>query len=289
MLSNLDQSESELQQRKTELFALIAEVLRRYPYLCYFQGYHDICQVFLLVLPLEWRVPVVARLSVLRIRDFMLPNLGPTTAQLRLLPDILDRADPKLKCHLANVEPFYALSGTLTMYAHNIEAYHDIARLFDVFLAREPVFSIYIFAQIVIDRRDEIFEVDEADMLHVILGKVPPNMDLDALIANSAVLFNRHPPEKLPAWKPISSSSTLKTALNIDDCTAQTLEEGQEYFEEQARELQWADLQDKVKATLWAYRRPATSVGTALAVAGLAFYLRRNPSVFNHVVGFFVR
>lgn len=219
----------------------------------------------------------------------MLPSLGPTTAQLRLLPDILNRADPKLKRHLANVEPFYALSGTLTMYAHNIEAYHDIARLFDVFLAREPVFSIYMFAQIVIDRRDEIFEVDEADMLHVILGKVPPNMDIDALIADSIVLFNRHPPEKLPAWRSISSSSALKTARNVENSATQTMEDGQEYFDEQAKELQWAELQDRVKATIWAYRRPATAVGTALATAGLAFYLRRNPAVVNHIMGFFVR
>lgn len=219
----------------------------------------------------------------------MLPSLSPTTAQLRLLPDILDRADPKLKRHLAGVEPFYALSGTLTMYAHNIEAYHDIARLFDVFLAREPVFSIYMFAQIVIDRRDEIFEVDEADMLHVILGKVPPNMDLDALIADSIVLFHKHPPEKLQSWRSISSSSTLKTVRNVDDCAEQTMEDGHKYFEKQAKELHWTELQDRVKATIWAYRRPATTVGTALAVAALAFYLRRNPAVVNHITSFFVR
>jgi hypothetical protein len=284
-----DQSDSELRQRKTELSVLITEVLRRYPYLCYFQGYHDICQVFLLVLAPKWRAPVVARLSVLRIRDFMLPSLGPTTAQLRLLPDILDRADPKLRRHLSGVEPFYALSGTLTMYAHNIEAYHDIARLFDVLLAREAVFSIYMFAQIVIDRRDEIFEVDEADMLHVILGKVPPNMDLDTLIADSVDLFNKHPPEALRSWKTISSASVLKTVRNVDESAEQTMEDGHEYFEKQAKELQWAELQDRVKATVWAYRRPATTVGTALAVAALAFYLRRNPGAVNHVVGFFTR
>ncbi|KAL3955280.1 hypothetical protein ACCO45_010843 [Purpureocillium lilacinum] len=167
------QSEAQLEQCKSELSSLIVEVLRRYPYLCYFQGYHDICQVFMLVLEPPWRAKVVARLSILRIRDFMLPSLGPTTSQLRLLPDLLGKADPKLRRHIATIEPFYALAGTLTMYAHNIEAYHDIARLFDVFLAREPVFTIYVFAQIVMDRRDEILDIDEPDMLQVVLAKVP--------------------------------------------------------------------------------------------------------------------
>ena len=62
---SLDQSDRELDRRKTELSALITQVLRENPYLCYFQGYHDICQVILLVLAPELRAPVVARLSVL--------------------------------------------------------------------------------------------------------------------------------------------------------------------------------------------------------------------------------
>ena len=213
----------------------------------------------------------------------MLPNLSPTTAQLRLLPDILDRADPKLRRHLDCVEPFYALSGTLTMYAHNIEVYHDIARLFDVFLAREPVFSIYMFAQIVLDRRDEIFEIDEPDMLHVILGKVPPKMDLDALIVDSITLFADYPPEKLRSWRSISSSSCLKTVREVDACASQTMEEGEVFFQKQAKELRWADIQERMKMTAWAYRKQMTTVGTALAVGALAVYLRRNPAAVHYL------
>lgn len=283
-----NQSDAESHQRKSELSALITEVLRRHPYLHYFQGYHDICQVLLLVLPPDLRAPVVARLSVLRIRDFMLPNLGPTTAQLRLLPDILAKADPKLCRHLWGVEPFYALSGTLTMFAHNIEKYHDIARLFDIFLAREPVFSIYMFAQIVMDRRDEVLEIDEADMLHVILGKVPPQMDLDSLIVDSLLLFKQYPPEKLRSWRSISSSSSLKTVRHVDACAEQSLDDGHEFFKKQAKELQWAELQSRIKSTMWVYRRPAGTVGVALAVGFLAFYLRRNPTAVNHIWGLFV-
>ncbi|KAH7133484.1 rab-GTPase-TBC domain-containing protein [Dactylonectria macrodidyma] len=285
--SNL--SESELNQRKSELSALINEVLRRYPYLYYFQGYHDICQVFLLVLEPQWRALTLARLSVLRIRDFMLPSFAPTTSQLRLLPDIISNADPKLRRHLAGIEPFYALAGTLTMYAHNIEGYQDIARLFDVFLAREPVFSIYVFAQIVLDRREEIFEIDEPDMLHVILGKVPAKMDLDRLITDSSRLFDSYPPETLPYWRRISSSSALKTARDVEGCSKQTMEEGRGFFQKQIKDLQWAELCDRLKWTLWAYRRPARAIGVAVAVGALAFYLRRNPAIISRLFGLFSR
>ncbi|GJN67185.1 TBC domain-containingprotein [Purpureocillium lilacinum] len=281
------QSEAQLEQCKSELSSLIVEVLRRYPYLCYFQGYHDICQVFMLVLEPPWRAKVVARLSILRIRDFMLPSLGPTTSQLRLLPDLLGKADPKLRRHIATIEPFYALAGTLTMYAHNIEAYHDIARLFDVFLAREPVFTIYVFAQIVMDRRDEILDIDEPDMLQVVLAKVPRNMDLDVLIANSVSLFDRYPPESLRSWRCISSASVLKTARDVSVCTKQTLEEGHAYFQQQVKDIRWADMQDRVKMALWRYRRPARAFGIAIAVAALAFYLRRSPTLVHYMMSFF--
>ncbi|WKT41624.1 Rab-GTPase-TBC domain [Fusarium oxysporum f. sp. vasinfectum] len=284
-----NQSDAELSLRKSELSSLITEVLRRYPYLCYFQGYHDISQVLLLVLAPAWRARVLARLSVLRIRDFMLPSFGPTTAQLRLLPDILHVADPKLRRHLAGVEPFYALAGTLTMYAHNIETYQDIARLFDVFLAREPVFTVYMFAQIILDRRNEIFEIDEPDMLHVILGKVPTKMDLDELIIKSVSLFEQHPPETLHYWRHISNFSALKTARDIETCAKQTMEEGSELFEKQVNELHWQEVRNRVKLALWRYRRPVKTVGMALVVGALAFYLRRNPILVHRIASFFSR
>ncbi|KID80621.1 Rab-GAP/TBC domain protein, partial [Metarhizium brunneum ARSEF 3297] len=282
-----DKSEAQLDKCKSELLVLIVEVLRRHPYLCYFQGFHDICQVFLLVLQPGWRARVVARLSVLRIRDFMLPNLGPTTAQLRLLPDLLAKADSELRKHIATIEPFYALAGTLTMYAHNIEAYGDIARLFDVFLAREAVFPIYVFAQIVMGRRSEILDVEEPDMLQVMLAKVPPNMDLDSLITNAASLFDQFPPESLPSWRRISKSSTLKTARHIETCANQTLEDGRAFFEEQAKEVRWAEKRDRISMAIWRYRRPIRAIGMTTAVAAVAFYLRRNPSAIHYVMSLF--
>lgn len=123
-------------------------MLRQHPALCYFQGYHDIVQVLLLVLGADAAVPAVARLSVLRIRDFMLPTMAGAVSHLHLLPHILYAADPELYRHLlgaAKPTPFFALSATLTLYAHVIEDYADIARLFDYLLASEAAVPVYLF------------------------------------------------------------------------------------------------------------------------------------------------
>lgn len=145
-----DESNKQVDVRKQHLQDLIIQVLRRHPQLSYFQGYHDIVQVFLLVLGHDSAGPAVTRLSLLRIRDFMLPALSPATLHLRLLPAIIYAADPELCNHLKPTQPFYALSATLTLYAHDIQGYTDIARLFDFLLANEAVMSIYLYAAVLI-------------------------------------------------------------------------------------------------------------------------------------------
>ena len=273
-----DDSEAQLNQRQEELSDLILEVLRRHPYLCYFQGYHDICQVLLLVLPPELRAPAMARLSALRIRDFMFPTLAPAVAQLRLIPDILRAADPKLWRHVSATEPWFALSGTLTMYAHDITTLGEITRLFDVLLAREPVFSLYMFVAIMRSRRDEVFAKagpDEPDMIQHTLSKLPNPLDLEAIIAAACDIFDHHPPESLAAWRHISPASVLKTARDPDACADQSLADGRALFDRHARDIAWAEQKDRALKLMRHYRRPAQTVGLAIAVGVAAVILRR--------------
>lgn len=203
----------------------------------------------------------------------MLPTLAPSIVQLRLIPDLLHAVDPKLCQHLSQNEPYFALSDTLTMFAHNIQRYSDIARLFDALIAREQVFSIYIFTQIVLRRRNELLEHDEPDMLHFALSKLPPDLELEAVITEAAVLFDKHPPESLRTWRRISSASVLKTTRDSKRLASQSLLDGQRYFERQVRELQWAEKQQKMKQLAWANR---TLLFTILVGVG-AIYLRKTP------------
>lgn len=289
MYLTTDLSESDLASRKSELSDLIIEVLRRDPFLSYVQGYHDICQVFLLVLDPPHRAPLVTRLSLLRIRDFMLPTFAATTEQLRLIPDIVKAADPTLREHLADTKPYYALAGTLTMYSHNIEGYRDIVRLFDVLLAREPVFSVYLFAQIVLNRRQELLETpnDDTTMLGFILSKIPKELDLETLISDAICLFDRYPPNTLPSWKRISSFSCLKTARSINACATQSLEDGRRFFAAQSRELSRAEKWNKLVKITSTYRRPVGAIGVATVLVGLAaVYLHKHPAPLHCLTNF---
>lgn len=232
------------------------------------------------MLPPRLRSPAVSQLSLLRIRDFMLPTFSAAISQLRLIPAILHRADPQLWAHLSQTEPFFALSGTLTMYAHDVQSLGEITRLFDALLAREPVFSVYMFARIVLDRRAELFDTpdDEPEMLHSILSKLPQPLDLERLITATSLLLDQHPPELLgKAWRRgISEHSVLKTARSTAAAAGQAEAVGAYYFAQQVWELERAERRERLLKAAWKYRRPAAAVGFAVMFGVLAYWMRRS-------------
>ncbi|KAJ4364384.1 GTPase-activating protein gyp8 [Neocucurbitaria cava] len=304
-----NESEKQLDRRKEDLSNVILEVLRQHPALCYFQGYHDIVQVFLLVLGPQDAPAVVARLSLLRIRDFMLSLLDPAIAQLELLRPILRAADPALHEHLPKSQPSFALAGTITMFAHNIQDYKDITRLFDFFLARHAVMPIYLFAAAVLSKREELLEIDkeDEDILYVMLGKLPQPFDVEFHLARTLELYERLPPAALNSWEwwRISSSSVLKASATNSSLRRLTLEDGEMFFAQQEKEVrrqqalrQAAKNLKYVRIRLWYYRRFG-AVGLTVLVGAFALWLGRNGgygptlyrffgplgSLFNRIMG----
>ncbi|KAF2846625.1 hypothetical protein T440DRAFT_471697 [Plenodomus tracheiphilus IPT5] len=280
------ESDKQLEKRKEELSHVILEVLRRHPALCYFQGYHDIVQVFLLVLGPHDASAAVARLSLLRIRDFMLTSIQPAIAQLELLRPILRAADPVLYNHLPKNQPSFALAGTITMFAHNIQDYKDITRLFDFFLARHAAMPIYLFAAVVLSKREELLEIEkeDEDILFVMLGKIPQPFDVEFHIARTVELYERLPPSSLNSWEwwRISSSSVLKASATNLSMRSLTLEDGEALFDQQEKDLKRHFALEKARKQLmyarmrvWYYRRYG-AVGLAILVGAYAVWVGKN-------------
>lgn len=274
----IGKSEQELAVKKSELKQLIFRILRRHPVLCYFQGYHDIAQVLLLVLGYHQAVPAIERISLFHIRDYMLSSLSPALKHLQLIPAIIDTSDPELRQHLSLTKPFFALAATLTLYAHDIQEYGDIARLYDFLLSHEPVVSIYLFAAIILSRKKELLEIpiDEPEMIHFTLSKLPQPLNLEGLINDAVILYRDHPPENLPfnVWKNVSTYSVLKTSRGF--CLQGTTEQAMELIDRQSRELRREELRQKAAVVLRRYRRPAVSVGLAIFIGIFSYWIMKN-------------
>lgn len=260
--------------------------MRRFPSLCYFQGYHDIVQVLYLVLGAQEAPPAVTRLSLLRIRDYMLPSLDPAIRHLELLPVIIRTEDPALYRHLPKIQPNYALGATLTLFSHVIEAYGDITRLFDFFLASDAAIPVYFFASIILSRRDELLELDKEEdeaIFYVMLGKLPQPFDIESRIQHTVDLYDRLRPQSLRwAWWRISSASVLKATKTPYEVANLSLDDGLRLFRQQEREVHIRQAYEKAMSTsrrfrytMWRYRRPGT-FGLAIAVGIYALWLGRN-------------
>lgn len=258
------------------LFDIIVRTLRSHPMLCYFQGFHDIVQVIMLVLGADAAYMAVEAVSLLRIRDYMLPSMTPALKHLQLLPVILQAADMALAKHLTLPHEHYALPAALTLYAHEIEQYSDIARLFDFILAHEPVMSIYLFAAIILSRREQLLEIptDEHDMLFFTLQKLPQPLDLEPLIRDTLRIFANHPPDRLPGriWNRISSSSALKTARS----KSISYETAEVCFERQTKEVKWEETRQRAARLAYRHRGQIAATAVALAVGALSIWLRKS-------------
>ena len=280
------ESEKQLDGRKKDLCDVILAVLRRHPMLCYFQGYHDIAQVFFLVLGAQDAPAAVARLSLLRIRDFMISSLDPALSQLELLRPILRAADPALYSLLPKSQPSFALANTITMFAHNIQDYKDITRLFDFFLARHAVMPIYLFAAVVLSKREELLELEDEDedVMYVMLSKIPQPFDVEFHIARTVELYERLPPASLGSWEwwRISSSSVLKASPTNASLRHLSLKDGEAFFAQQEREVKRQHTIRRalkslkyLRVQLWYYRQYET-VGLAMVVGAYAIWLGQN-------------
>ncbi|KAH7084460.1 hypothetical protein FB567DRAFT_529048 [Paraphoma chrysanthemicola] len=216
----------------------------------------------------------------------MLSTLDPAISQLELLRPIFRAADPELYEHLPKSQPSFALAGTITMFAHNIQDYKDITRLFDFFLARDAVMPIYLFAAAVLSRREELLEIDQEDedILYVMLGKLPQPFDVEFHIARTLELYERLPPASLRSWEwwRISTSSVLKTFVTVPELHRLTLEDGETLFQLQEKDVRRqqalrhaAKNMLYVRRQLWFYRRYGY-IGVAVLVGAYALWLGRN-------------
>lgn len=92
----------------------------------------------------------------------------------------------------------FALPWYLTWFGHSLNQYRSVVRLYDYFLASDPLMPLYVTAAIVMYRENDIFseECDRA-MLHCCLSQLPDDLPFEYLLVQSEKLFKKYPPHDL--------------------------------------------------------------------------------------------
>lgn len=144
-------SGEKLARRRAQLTAVIHAVLLSNEQLHYYQGYHDVVAVFLLVCDNPQQAMAVAEyVSQYYMADAMGPDFKLVAQQVNLIPQLLERIDPELHAFFveAKVDPFFCLSWVITWFAHNVHDLDTVCRLYDVFLCSHPLFVYYLSVQV---------------------------------------------------------------------------------------------------------------------------------------------
>ena len=204
---------------------ILNAVASRNPTLKYFQGYHDVCALFLVVCGPRTSPWVALRLieqfSNQWLRDHHGADFQDTIMLLKLIVPILqsdrENGGPSIVSFLssAEVEPFFALPWLITGFAHSVETTEIAQRIYDAILSSHPSFLLYASAALVLDPfvRDKLLELpcDMADIHDLLQGAgrfVKPGVSLkdscvgvETLIQRALRLMRNLPPSKLVEMK----------------------------------------------------------------------------------------
>eukprot|EP00158_Paraphelidium_tribonemae_P005251 Partr_v1_DN27244_c0_g1_i2_m38349 putative TBC1 domain family member len=171
--------------KQAELSNVINAVLCRNPDLSYYQGFHDICSVLVLVLGERCAMVAAERMALFFLRDSMAESLDVVMRQLRLLFPLIAAEDVELFRYFerVNILPFFSVSWVITWCSHNLRSLELVTRLFDFFLAADtPLMPVYFVAAVVLARRESIFALgaDDVAELQPFLQRFPsPLGDID--------------------------------------------------------------------------------------------------------------
>lgn len=196
-------TEAERQYKRRQLSRLMNSILSTQS-LHYFQGFHDICTVFLLVCGEHISAMCCSQMVQFYLRDFMnTASLEPVLQILKLIFVIIRQEDAILAKHLqdsSNDEGHYALPWVLTWFSHVVEELPYIARLFDLFLASHPLLPMYLATAIVLHRKKEVL-AQECDFSYVFktLNTFPDveQVPFELLIQDAQQLMHKYPPHEL--------------------------------------------------------------------------------------------
>lgn len=197
---NKNPSPAKLEASRRALHRVIHSFFVAHPNLHYFQGFHDICSVFLIVCNFDCREAyrMIERTSLSFIRDSHRADLNAVLCILNLVFPLLERADPEYFAFLSElgVQSFIALPWVLTWLSHNIEPFNTVCRVFDFLLSSHPLMCVYLSASLLLQFKPRLVVEDEFSTVHLFFQKFPQlsSLQLEQMFARSESLFASFPP-----------------------------------------------------------------------------------------------
>ncbi|KAG7664364.1 GYP8 [[Candida] subhashii] len=235
-------SPADVSNLKKKLSNLIIKLLRRYPSLNYYQGFHDIASIVLLVcytpeedemedkndneatdynINEDLAFKILEKLAIFHLRDYMTSDINLSVNHLKLIPLILENVDLQLFELIKQTSNSYiqsdglhydykffqGLSSILTFYSHDLTSLPQILAIWDFTISYNSVLpNMYIYASALLVFKEKIFtslQIDDDTNYE----------DVDPDLVHTAISPNRLF-EELSDSKLLEILNRTKTLLN---------------------------------------------------------------------------
>lgn len=168
----------------------------------YYQGFHDVvCVILLVVGEQELAHALTERIAYYFFRESMTETFAPLSSILRLLPVIIEHFDPQLQqfISMCEVEAFYAMPWVLTWFAHDLQDLGEVARIFDVMICSHPLFVLYVAAALVLHNSSEVLSMErDFALVHSFLASAPKrNVPWDKVLLHAKRMLEDFPPREV--------------------------------------------------------------------------------------------
>lgn len=220
-------SSEDVKLLKKKLSGLIIKMLRKYPSLNYYQGYHDIASVLLIVCSdTDLAFRMLEKLTVFHLRDFMITDINLSVNHLRLIPALLENIDPtffeliKQTSHsyvgsdgLHYDYSFYqGLSSILTIFSHDISNLNHLLVVWDFTLGENTILApVYIYVAALLVQKEAIlnklglpsdYSNVDTDSVHTLISPTSLfenllDADLVKILSKTKVLIEEFPIDTL--------------------------------------------------------------------------------------------
>ena len=176
------------------LIALLDHFFTTFPYLNYYQGFHEIAAVLQLLFGCLRARAYLCVIGVVFLRDYLEDNMSTTLKHCQLVITIVNAADGHLGQHLTTIQDFnsfFTIPWILTWFSHVLDQ-ERVLRLFDVFITRNPSFVIHLVAQILVNERQKLLECgDMSDILEILMKYHFKNLNWNELLIQADDSFRR--------------------------------------------------------------------------------------------------
>ncbi|KAH8272174.1 hypothetical protein KR018_005667, partial [Drosophila ironensis] len=178
-----------------QLTVLILRVIKKYPNLRYYQGYHDVAVTFLLVVGEKVAYAIMEQLSTTHFSECMQETMEATQRRLMFIWPVVKFENPELYKFLqkSGVGTLFALPWYLTWFGHSLNSYKAVVRLYDYFLASPMYTPIFLTAAILLYRSNEI-QKEDCDMaaVHCLISRLPEDLPFEQLLETSSLLYIKY-------------------------------------------------------------------------------------------------